>query len=257
MDSERARILRVVSYNIHRCVGLDGVCDPSRIAAVLKQLDFDIAGVQEVESGDETLPASPQLAELARLTGTYAVAGATILDPAGDYGNGLLLRQVPSKVVRHDLSVGSLEPRGALEVIQSTKSGPLRIITTHLGLAVTERRLQLAKLLQLVSRESMPVLLLGDFNEWFPWARGRRQLVERFGRIPLPKTFPAHFPLFALDHVWVHPHRLLTSLSAESNPLTRVASDHLPVLAKVRLPSPERQAAPVGTSRVNGAQRFR
>jgi endonuclease/exonuclease/phosphatase family metal-dependent hydrolase len=79
----------------------------------------------------------------------------------------------------------------------------------------------------------LPTIVLGDFNEWFPWARGRRRLLERFSAIPLPKTFPTRFPLFALDHVWTCPGRSLESLSAVKTPLTRVASDHFPVLAIV------------------------
>jgi endonuclease/exonuclease/phosphatase family metal-dependent hydrolase len=242
MGRESDDTLRVVSYNIRRCLGVDGSREPSRIAAILKQLDFDVAGLLEVESGDPGQSPSRQLAELARLTQSHAVAGATILDPTGDYGNGLLLREPPSKIVRHDLSVHSFEPRGALEVTAQTRAGRLRIVVTHLGLGISERRAQLHKLLRILAESSpLPVLALGDFNEWFPWARGRRRLVEHFGAIPLPKTFPARFPLFALDHVWVQPHHLLLSLSAVSTPLTRVASDHLPVLARVRLSNREHQ----------------
>jgi endonuclease/exonuclease/phosphatase family metal-dependent hydrolase len=82
----------------------------------------------------------------------------------------------------------------------------------------------------------LPTLVLGDFNEWFPWARGRRRLIERFGSIPLPRTFPTRLPMFALDHVWVCPPHRLLSLEAEKNALTRRASDHFPVLATMKLP---------------------
>lgn len=244
---ERRDILHVVSYNIHRCVGVDGLKQPSRIAEVLKGLDFDVAGLQEVESGDTTRSPSRQLAELARLTGSHAVAGATIFNPAGDYGNGLLVRGAPLRVVSHDLSVRDFEPRGALDVTVDTRAGPIRVVVTHMGLGIAERRIQIKRLLSIIGEDNaLPTLLLGDFNEWFPWARGRRRLVERFGAIPLPKTFPTGFPVFALDHVWVRPRRLLLSLSTEKTPLTRQASDHLPVLATVRLPTPGEPALAVG-----------
>jgi endonuclease/exonuclease/phosphatase family metal-dependent hydrolase len=227
--------LRVVSYNIHRAVGVDGLKRPERIAEVLEQLDFDIAGLQEVESSDGKGTKMHQLAELARRTHALPVAGATILDPVGDYGNGLLLRGNATRVVRHDLSIAGHEPRGALEVLVQSRAGVVRVIVTHLGLGIAERRAQIAALLAIVAEPSpLPTVVLGDFNEWFPWARGRRRLVERFGPIPLPKTFPAPCALFALDHVWVCPHRLLGSLEAVNTPLTRIASDHLPVLARVR-----------------------
>jgi endonuclease/exonuclease/phosphatase family metal-dependent hydrolase len=237
MRAERDGVFRVVSYNIHRCVGADGACRPARIAQVLDGLAFDVAGLQEVESGDVASPPSSQLAELAHLTGSAPVPGATMFNPAGDYGNGLLVRGTSTRIVRHDLSVSGFEPRGALDVVQRTGSGLFRVIVTHLGLGIAERRIQVGKLLRILTDENpLPTLLLGDFNEWFPWAAVRRRLVERFGTIPLPRTFPAGVPLFALDHVWVRPRRLLLSLSAERSTLTRVASDHLPVLARVRLP---------------------
>ena len=37
-------------YNIHECVGGDGRRDPERIAAVLREIDADIIGLQEVDA---------------------------------------------------------------------------------------------------------------------------------------------------------------------------------------------------------------
>lgn len=234
------RTLRVVSYNIHRCVGVDGLRRPDRIARVLRELDFDIAGLQEVESSGSAAR-SHQLAELAERTGSFAVPGATVLDSAGDYGNGLLIRGEPLEVVRHDLSVGRREPRGALDVTLRSRAGVGRVVVTHLGLGIAERRAQIGKLLSVVGVPCLvPTLVLGDFNEWFPWARGRRRLVGRFGAIPLPRTFPSRFPVFSLDHVWACPREMLASLHAVETPLTRLSSDHLPVLATVRFPSAQR-----------------
>lgn len=227
--------LRVVSYNIHRCVGIDGAKRPERIAQVLQKLDFDIAGLQEVESGDTAFESARQLAELARLTGSRAVAGATVFDSEGDYGNGLLVRGTPLQVTSHDLSVDGVEPRGALDVVVRSSEGVGRVIVTHLGLGIAERRFQIGELLRIVAEPGpLPTIVLGDFNEWFPWARGRRRLVRRFSPIPLPKTFPTRCPLFALDHVWTCPGDSLQSLSVVKNSLTRMASDHFPVLAEVK-----------------------
>ncbi|HSL91086.1 MAG TPA: hypothetical protein VK863_00435, partial [Candidatus Limnocylindrales bacterium] len=41
---------RAVSYNIHRCVGMDGRKDPGRVAEVIRELGADIVGLQEVDS---------------------------------------------------------------------------------------------------------------------------------------------------------------------------------------------------------------
>lgn len=240
MTPEVGERLRVVSYNIHRCVGMDGLKRPARIAQVLDDLDFDFAGLQEVESSDGAGTTMHQLAELAHSTGSLAIAGATMFDPVGDYGNGLLVRGTARKVLRHDLSVARREPRGALDVTVEARGRNARVIVTHLGLGISERRAQISELLRIVSKPAqLPTIVLGDFNEWFPWARGRRRLVDRFGSIPLPRTFPTRCPLFALDHVWVCPRRLLGRLSVVKTPLTRIASDHLPVLATLRLPASE------------------
>lgn len=221
------------------------------MARVLEQLDFDIAGLQEVESSGAAAAPLDQLAELAQRVGARAVAGATIVDPEGDYGNGLLVRGRLLRVSRHDLSVGGREPRGALDVTVESRAGVGRVVVTHLGLGISERRAQIAQLLQIVAQPSpVPTIVLGDFNEWFPWARGRRRLVERFGAIPLPKTFPTRCPVFALDHVWVCPSHMLRSLSVVKNPLTRAASDHLPVLATICL---SRKAVAAGPNDASAA----
>lgn len=112
----------------------------------------------------------------------------------------------------------------------------VRTIVTHLGLHPAERRDQVTTILDIVGHdEDMPTLLVGDFNEWIPWARSRGRLKEHFGGIPMPATFPSKWPLFALDHIWVQPVHSLASLESVRTPLTRVASDHLPLRAVVRL----------------------
>ena len=228
----------VVSYNIHRCVGSDARKDPDRIADMLRTLSGDIVGLQEVESHGPPGGNAHQLDYLARVGGYESIAGPTMMQPAGDYGNALLTSGRVLDVRRHAFPTTRGEPRGLLEASIEIHGRPVRTMVTHLGLHPTERRKQVAKILAIVGPETeMPIILLGDFNEWIPWARSRRQLRERFGRISTPATFPSKRPMFALDHIWVQPVRVLESLEAVRTPLSRVASDHLPLRAVVSLES--------------------
>jgi endonuclease/exonuclease/phosphatase family metal-dependent hydrolase len=78
-------------------------------------------------------------------------------------------------------------------------------------------------------------VLVGDLNEWFLWGRPLRRLHRYFKATPSPATFPSRLPLFALDRVWTHPRSMLRSLAVHSTPLSRVASDHLPLVATLEI----------------------
>ena len=228
--------LRLASYNIHIGVGRDGHFHPERVAAVVAELDADVIALQEVQLGAGTFD---MLAHLADATGYAALAGPTLTHPThGEYGNAVLSRH---PVVSHrclDLSVPGHEPRGALDVVVHCGSGvTLRILATHLGLRPPERRDQVRRLLLEVAADEHrgPTVLLGDLNEWFLWGRPLRWLHQHFERPPAPRTFPAGFPVLALDRVWVKPRRCLRAIAVHRSALARLASDHLPVVAALDL----------------------
>lgn len=217
----------VATYNVHRCVGLDGRYDPGRTQAVLKELDADVIALQELEWRPDA--ALHVLDELARNTGYTAVAGPTLLRSDGHYGNALLTRLALRQVNRVDLSVPGREARGAIDAILETQHGPLRVLATHLGLRAGERRAQTQRLLGELSGASMPTVLMGDLNEWFLWGRPLRRMRAHFGKTPAPATFPARWPVLALDRIWVEPTRMLREIHAHHSRLSRTASDHLPL----------------------------
>ncbi len=236
MEGEKG-CCRVASYNIHQCVGMDGQLDPERIAGIIRDLRVDIIGLQEVNAPFGEDQRSMQLDFLCGATGLRAIGGPTIERHDGYYGNALLTRCRILDVRRHDLSYPQRESRGALDVELETPSGATRIIVTHLGLQPAERRYQVQKLLKIVELSSAEssVIVLGDLNEWFLLGRPARWLHRHFGRTPAPRTFPAFFPLLSLDRILVQPMDDLLEIGVVKNRATMVASDHLPVLARVRL----------------------
>ena len=224
--------LRVATYNVHRCVGRDGRFDPERVAGVLRQLDADVLALQELQwRSDDALHL---LDEFAQRLGQHALPGPTLLRPDGHYGNALLTRLEVRRVHRVDLTVGGLEPRGAIDAQLGTREGELRVVATHLGLRPGERRLQLRRLLaRLDEGPQHPTVLMGDINEWFMWGRPLRWLHAWFGRPPSPASFPARLPLLALDRIWMRPRHRLLRVSVHDSHGARHASDHLPVLAEI------------------------
>jgi endonuclease/exonuclease/phosphatase family metal-dependent hydrolase len=137
-------------------------------------------------------------------------------------------------VRRVDLCVAGCEPRGAIDVELDCNGSPLRVLATHLGLRPAERREQVQRMLALLEDERpVTTILLGDLNEWFLWGRPLRWLHRHFEKTPAPATFPAGFPLLALDRIWVKPRRLLRQMTVHTSRLARRASDHLPLVAEI------------------------
>jgi endonuclease/exonuclease/phosphatase family metal-dependent hydrolase len=237
--------LTVATYNVHRCIGGDGRRDIERVLQVLRELDADVIALQELEW--DAAAALDLLTHFARTLRSRGIAGPTLVADRGHYGNAVLTRLPVLKVQHIDLSVPGRERRGALDVELEAQGTVLRVIATHLGLAPTERRQQIRQILaSLPGSRDDPVVLMGDLNEWFLWGRPLRWLRRHFGQAPALATFPARYPMAALDHVWVQPPALRKSISVLSTRTARTASDHLPVRMildwpDVRVPTRSRQ----------------
>lgn len=228
--------IRIASYNIHGCVGLDKRHAPNRIAAVIRDMQAHIVGLQEVDTHSIEEASLDQLEYLAKKTRMDAVAGPTLARRVGHYGNALLTRFPIRAVRRLDLSVPGREPRGAIDVDLETPAGILRVLATHFGLKAYERREQLRVLLPLVREEpDRPCVVLGDFNEW----SRRGEVIQVLDDALEPSTpvpsFPSWWPILSLDRIWVRPRRALRSCRAFVSLGSRIASDHLPVVATLDL----------------------
>lgn len=258
----------VVSWNIHRCIGSDRRYRPERVASVLKLLNADIIGLQEVDSSLKTEGEIDQLTYLANALNMKSAMGPTLRRDYGAYGNAILTKYEISDWEEYDLSYRRFEPRGALalKIYDRDKDLHLRIVNTHLGLKYWERSFQIDRILgdilwgrspsassspslkdqtqgatdQVVMSDSpleivssMPVaILLGDFNEWLPFTANHLRLERTLGKIPKIATFPSIWPRLYLDRIYLvgltHTHRYF----ADTSSLAKQASDHLPLVAE-------------------------
>jgi endonuclease/exonuclease/phosphatase family metal-dependent hydrolase len=240
-------VIVMASYNVHNCVGIDGRRDPDRIAAVVAELDADVVAVQEVDSQAQSERGLDQLASIARASGHDFVRGPTLLRRDVHYGNGLLTRLAVQETHLIDLSLPGREPRGAIDVELRQDRARVRVVATHLGLLPVERSTQCDRLLDRLEPEGDfdVSVLLGDFNEWWPPRSLLRRLHRCFGRTRSVRTFPSPAPVLALDRIWVKPAVALREFRAHRSPLSRRASDHLPVRAVIDVPlAPSAAASP-------------
>jgi endonuclease/exonuclease/phosphatase family metal-dependent hydrolase len=223
--------LTIATYNIHGAIGCDGRFAPQRVADVLREISADVIALQEVPLGGSNSP--NVLTLLQQATGFVAAEGPACDRPDRRYGNAVLSRYPILSVRTIDLSFGSREPRGALDADVDCHGHLLRVVATHLGLRPAERRDQIRRLLQVFDTEEMPVILLGDINEWFVWGKSLRWLVSHFQSVPAPKTFPSRYPMFALDRIWIRPRHRLVHVEVHATRLAQLASDHLPLIAHI------------------------
>jgi prepilin-type processing-associated H-X9-DG protein len=226
----------IASYNIHRCVGLDGRCDPGRTVRVIQELGAKIIGLQEVDSFTES--EACQLNRLASGTGLTIIPGPTIYREDGHYGNALLVDGHVTDIKHIDLSVPGREPRGAIDSHLNIDGLSVRVVVTHLGLNRRERRYQVRSLMHHITPKAGDlVILLGDINEWIPLGYPVRSLHRCLGKSPARRTFPSLSPLLPLDRIWVRPREAMAAISAHASPLAWIASDHLPLKAEISRPS--------------------
>lgn len=229
-------MLKVLSYNIHSCFGVDGKYDPSRVAAIISNSDADLIALQEVDSSLEVRDGLNQLQYLAYRTGLTPLMGPTLKKGYGSYGNALLSRY-PFQAVREiDLTYRRFEPRGLLQAKLEVEGLQLSVFNTHFGLKHWERKFQSQRLCDEIENDVHDgALIFGDFNEWFGWSRNLRWLERSFARIPRMRTYPSRWPRFALDRIFASPKFRFVDCKVVLDARTRVASDHLPVMATLEL----------------------
>ncbi|MDP3175828.1 MAG: endonuclease/exonuclease/phosphatase family protein [Phenylobacterium sp.] len=240
---------RIVTYNVHRCVGADRRLDVGRIADVLARLNPDIVALQELDVGRARTGGVDQAHEIGRRLDMACHFHAALRVEEEQYGDAILTTY-PETLMQVGPLPGyarmrSLEPRGALWICVEIDGRKVQIINTHLGLVPREQQLQAACLagqgwLKHPECEG-PTILLGDFNATAS-SLVYRTLTTRLkparGLAPhksATSTFPSPLPVLRIDHVFVSPEVRVLDVFAPFEPLTRVASDHLPLVMDFEL----------------------
>lgn len=261
--TEAAR-LRVLTYNVRRCLGVDRRYAPERIAALVARTKADVVALQELDvnrlrSGgvDQALA----IARALRMTHHFHPAMRVVEELYGD----AILTHLPMRLVKAGALPGSRrplweEPRGALWVEITHAGAPVQVVNTHLGLMPGERVAQAAALLgpEWLGRDDCrgPVILLGDFNAR-PSSAAYRVLTGTLrdaqlagGRRPRP-TFPGRWPTLRIDHVFVRGGIEVADIRVVDDAEATVASDHLPLCADLLIP-PHPVDAPAARASATG-----
>ena len=243
---------RLMTYNVHRCVGVDRKLDVGRIAGVIAEHQPDIVCLQELDVGRARTGFVDQARSIAdQLAMTYHFHAAIRIE-AEQYGDAILTH-LPERLVRSGplpsvRGVPGLEPRGALWAAIEIDGVTLNVFNTHLGLVPREQRLQAAALVgeQWLGHPDCigPTLLTGDFNVTSitrPYQTLARRLADcqrSLGLKPSVKTFPSSFPAIRIDHCFTSPDIVVTAVKAPFSPLARMASDHLPLIVDFEIRRP-------------------
>jgi endonuclease/exonuclease/phosphatase family metal-dependent hydrolase len=232
------RTLRVATYNIHRCRGLDGRTNPARIAEVIRAIDADLVALQEV------IGAGPHSAGHAEELGALLGMG-WVMAPARHlrgclFGNVVLSRLPIHHHTQYDLSWRTCEPRCCQRVDVGIGDDTLHLYNVHLGTALLERRHQAGRLSAILHdrRVGVPKIVLGDFNEWM---RGlatetlstRLKSIDLRAHLRRRRTYPGVFPVLHLDHIYYEGTVEVVKLELPRTRLSLLAADHLPLVAEL------------------------
>jgi len=236
--------LKILTYNVHSCIGTDRRIEPTRIADVIAETGADIIALQELDVGRKRTGGIDQAHMIASLLKMEAHFHPALHVEEEKYGDAILTA-LPSRLVRAGPLPSLGEPRGAIWVSVDIGGTELQVVNTHLGLRRRERMQQVITLLGpswLASPmcQNAPFLLLGDFNAR-PSSVAYRTIARRARDVQLdaksrPRaTFPSRYPLFRLDHIFVGNGVVALEADVWSDRLTRTASDHLPLVADLEL----------------------
>jgi endonuclease/exonuclease/phosphatase family metal-dependent hydrolase len=251
--------LRVMTYNVHSCIGMDGKLSPERIARVIARYAPDVVALQELDVGRARTEGMDQAHRIAHYLAMDFHFHPAMHIKEERYGDAILTH-LPMRLVKAGPLPGlpakpGLEPRGALWVAIDVNGTEIQVINTHLGLLPRERKVQVEALLGpdwLAHPDCRsPVVLCGDFNAR-PSSPPSRRLRTRLNdaQIELDRhrprgTFFGRFPTARIDYVFIDPGLAVADIEVPDTELVRVASDHLPLIVELLLPEPGDRAVEI------------
>lgn len=243
VEEKQAARMRVATYNIHKCRGMDRRVSVERIVSVLRELRADVLCLQEIVDAPHGSPSSDQAGRIAREFPEYSSAfGANRPLHGGKYGN-MTLTRFPLRAWRnHNLTHRKREERGVLQTDLEIGGGVVvHVFNVHLGTGFGERRSQGRRLLgaEVLGHPELngPRLVVGDLNEW-THGLTTRLLRTTFSRVRprhlarFPRTYPGILPLLTLDHCYYEAPLELEKTRLWRSRTALIASDHLPLIAE-------------------------
>lgn len=233
--------IRIMSYNLHSAIGLDGRVSIRRVAEILHLYDPDFVALQELDLGCRRTNGVDQLEELKQLWPSEGEFLPLVRMSGGQYGIGFLsklpVQSYHCEILPPAKQMIPQEPRGLQRVTVVLPDGTtLEVLNTHLGLTPKERRAQLKPLANHPLTEDTPQILTGDFN-CKPKSREYRLLTRAWKptqSIPL-KTWFGTFPVRHLDYCFYRGKLEVLNTTVPRDSLTRLASDHLPLITDFRI----------------------
>jgi endonuclease/exonuclease/phosphatase family metal-dependent hydrolase len=254
---EPADVPRILTYNVHRCVGVDGRLSPERVAEVIAATEPDIVALQEVDVNRARTGGVDQAEVIAKELGMQMHFHPALRVLEEQFGDAILT-ELPSRLIRTGAlptlaGWPMLEERGALWAALDIGGVALQVVNTHIGLVPRERLIQLDVLLgpDWLGHPSCrdPLILAGDFNA-VPRSRAYRRIAARltdaqlFPGVGAPRpTFSVRMPVLRIDHVFVSRSIKVRRCEVIRTPLARVAADHLPLLVEFDIVAQRPQAA--------------
>lgn len=239
-----SRPLKLLTYNVHSCIGTDRRLVPERIAEVIAAAKPDIIGLQELDVGRRRTGGIDQAHAIAAILEMQHHFHAALNVEEERYGDAILTA-LPAELVKAGSLPSVGEQRGALWIEVEVGEKRLQVFNTHFGLRRIDRMRQAEVLLgpEWLGNDRCagePVVLLGDFNSITsspPYKRLAGSLQDVRTRIStqLGPTYPSRFPLLRIDHVFVSSDIDVVDASVLSTPLAKLASDHLPLMATIEI----------------------
>jgi endonuclease/exonuclease/phosphatase family metal-dependent hydrolase len=235
---------RILTYNVHRCVGPDRRLDVGRVADVIAAQAPDIVALQEVDVGRARTGGVDQAHAIAERLGMTSRFHPALKVEEELYGDAILTA-LPERLIKAGPLPGyprlpRLEPRGALWVAITVGGVDLQVLNTHLGLVPREQDLQAAAIMghDWLGRwdRRNPLIVLGDFNvggwggPYRALSRGMSDARKAVGSGRRTATFPSRLPVREIDHVLVSSLVTVRSVHAPRDAGARHASDHLPLV---------------------------
>jgi endonuclease/exonuclease/phosphatase family metal-dependent hydrolase len=222
---------------------MDGRTLPARIADVIRAIDPDLIALQEVIGAGPHSTGHAE--ELGAQLGMGWVMAPTRHLRGNLFGNVVLSRHPILHHAHYDLSWKTCEPRGCQRVDVAFGEDQLHLYNVHLGTAFLERRYQAGRLKTIVHdrRVGTPKVVLGDFNEWMK-GLATSTLNEQLQSIDLRvhlrrrRTYPGVFPVLHLDHIYYEGQVEVVKVELPRTRLSLMASDHLPLVAELRVQFP-------------------